>query len=78
MVAYPHSSCFCRINLKENKKICDRSFCLDNEFWKICEQEVFSLLERALSDRAKLVRVIWKSTPSKWDISDVSYIVLLL
>lgn len=73
MVAYPHSSCFCRINLKENKKMRDHNFCLDNECWKTCEQEVFLLLERALSDRAKLVRVTWKSTPNKWDISDVSY-----
>ncbi|KAG6473342.1 hypothetical protein ZIOFF_067257 [Zingiber officinale] len=59
-----------RINLKANPKICSGDFCMDNECWRIYEKNVQSLLQRGLSDRAKLVRVVWRSTPLDWNIED--------
>lgn len=59
-----------RINLKSNPKICSEDFCMDNECWRIYEKNIQSLLQRGLSDRAKLVRVVWRSTPLDWNIED--------
>lgn len=59
-----------RINLKENEKVNAIDFCLDDERWRICENLVYSHLQHGLSDRAKLIRVTWRSTPSKWNIED--------
>lgn len=59
-----------RINLKGNVKVNALDFCLDDERWRMCEKDVHSCLEQALSDRAKLVRVSWSSTPSKWNVED--------
>ncbi|WOK92270.1 nucleolar protein 6 isoform X1 [Canna indica] len=59
-----------RINLKGNPKICSSDFCMDDECWRKCEKDVHSLLQRGLSDRAKLVRVLWRSTPSDWKVEN--------
>lgn len=63
--------CNCRINLKVNEKVNAIDFCLDDERWRICENLVHSHLQQGLSDRAKLIRVTWRSTPPKWNIEDV-------
>uniref|UniRef100_A0A1D1YCT8 Nucleolar protein 6 n=1 Tax=Anthurium amnicola TaxID=1678845 RepID=A0A1D1YCT8_9ARAE len=59
---------FMRINMERNHKVNASSFCLDGECWRNCEAEMHSLLDRALNDRARLVRVAWRLTPSEWDV----------
>lgn len=59
-----------RINLMGNSKIFESGFCLDDECWRVVEDKVNLLLEQGLKDRAKLVRVNWRSTPSEWNIKD--------
>lgn len=57
--------------MKGVQKFDGSRFCLDGELSQTCEEELHSLLIRALNDRAKLVRVTWRSAPSEWDIVDV-------
>ncbi|XP_064957513.1 uncharacterized protein LOC135581344 isoform X1 [Musa acuminata AAA Group] len=59
-----------RINLKGNSKICSSNYCMDDECWRISEKDVHSLLQQGLTDRARFVRVIWRSTPSDWNVED--------
>lgn len=59
-----------RISLKANSTAYSSDYCLDDECWRICEKNVHSHLQEALTDRAKLVRVTWRSTPSNWNIVD--------
>ncbi|XP_062204390.1 uncharacterized protein LOC133906481 [Phragmites australis] len=59
-----------RINLKGNSKVTSLSFCLDDESWRILEKDVQSLLQQGLTDRTKMIRVLWRSTPSEWNIMD--------
>lgn len=60
-----------RINLKENKEVSASGFCLDKECWRLYEQKMQSVLHQGLSDRAKIVRVAWKNTPSEYSIENV-------
>ena len=46
-------------------------FCLDDECWRVYEQKVHNVLIEGLSDRVKLVRVIWRNTPSECIIENV-------
>jgi U3 small nucleolar RNA-associated protein 22 len=64
-----------RINLKGSSKVTALSFCMDDESWRILEKDVQSLLEQGLTDRTKMVRVLWRSTPSEWNIMDVCTIL---
>uniref|UniRef100_A0A0E0MK29 Nucleolar protein 6 n=1 Tax=Oryza punctata TaxID=4537 RepID=A0A0E0MK29_ORYPU len=59
-----------RINLKGNSKITTSSFCLDDLAWRKLEKDVQSLLQQGLTDRTKMIRVLWRSTPSEWNIMD--------
>ncbi|KAJ1264900.1 hypothetical protein BS78_08G037300 [Paspalum vaginatum] len=59
-----------RINLKENSKVTAISYCVDDESWRILEKDVHSLLQQGLTDRTKMIRVLWRSTPSEWKIMD--------
>ncbi|RLN30373.1 nucleolar protein 6 isoform X2 [Panicum miliaceum] len=59
-----------RINLKDNSKVTSLSYCVDNESWRILEKDVQSLLQQGLTDRTKMIRVLWRSTPSEWKIMD--------
>ena len=66
-----------RINLKGNSKVTSLSFCLDDESWRILEKDVQSLLQQGLTDRTKMIRVLWRSTPSEWNIMDVCIIRII-
>ncbi|XP_066362820.1 uncharacterized protein [Miscanthus floridulus] len=57
-----------RINLKGNSKVTALSYCVDDESCRILEKDVQSLLQRGLTDRTKMIRVLWRSTPSEWKI----------
>lgn len=59
-----------RINLKGNAKVSSSDFCLDDERWRFVEKDVQSVLQQGLSDRAILVRVTWRNTPSNWNINE--------
>ncbi|GJN30882.1 hypothetical protein PR202_gb19226 [Eleusine coracana subsp. coracana] len=59
-----------RINLKGSSKFTEISFCMDDESWRILEKDVQSLLQQGLTDRTKMIRVLWRSTPSEWNIMD--------
>ncbi|CAA7387761.1 unnamed protein product [Spirodela intermedia] len=59
-----------RINMKGLRKFDGSRFCLDGELSQTYEEELHSLLIRALNDRAKLVRLAWRSTPFGWDVVD--------
>ncbi|VAI29528.1 unnamed protein product [Triticum turgidum subsp. durum] len=59
-----------RINLKGNSKVTALSFSSDDESWRILEKDVQSLLQQGLTDRTKMIRVLWRSTPSEWNIMD--------
>ncbi|XP_058112388.1 uncharacterized protein LOC131255639 isoform X1 [Magnolia sinica] len=70
-VDFPAKFDYCmRINLKGSHEFCESGFFLDDECWRIYEERVHSLLEQALNDRAKFIRVTWRSTPSEWNIED--------
>jgi U3 small nucleolar RNA-associated protein 22 len=66
-----------RVNLKGNSKVTALSFCLDDESWRVLEKDVQSLLQQGLTDRIKMIRVLWRSTPSEWNIMDVRGICVL-
>lgn len=57
-----------RINLKGNSKVTGLSYCVDDESWRILEKDVQSLLQQGLTDRTKMIRALWRSTPSEWKI----------
>ncbi|CAL4904049.1 unnamed protein product [Urochloa decumbens] len=59
-----------RINLKGSSKVTALSYCVDDESWRILEKDVQSLLQQGLTDRTKMIRVLWRSTPSEWKIID--------
>lgn len=59
-----------RINLKGNIRALPSDFCLDDECWTKCEEDVHSLLQRALTDRVKLIRAIWRAIPCEWNFDD--------
>ncbi|KAL5557295.1 hypothetical protein UlMin_039531 [Ulmus minor] len=54
-----------RLNLKGSEEVYASGFCLDDECWRLYEQKVHNVLSEGLSDRVKLVRVIWRNTPSE-------------
>ncbi|XP_072992362.1 uncharacterized protein [Typha latifolia] len=59
-----------RVNLKANARVYASDFCLDEECWRVCEKDMHSLLQQGLTDRAKLIRVTWRITPSEWSVYD--------
>lgn len=50
-----------RLNLKGNSSVSASGYCGDDECWRMYEAKVHSLLLQGLSDRAKLVRVMWRN-----------------
>lgn len=54
-----------RLNFKGNSEVYASGFCLDDECWRLYEQKVHNVLTEGLNDRVKLVRVIWRNTPSE-------------
>ncbi|MCL7023428.1 hypothetical protein MKW94_008534 [Papaver nudicaule] len=70
-VDFPAKYDYCiRIKADESKEVYASGFCLDEECWRIYEEKVHSLLEKALGDRAKAIRVTWKNSPSQWKIEE--------
>ena len=61
-----------RLNLKGRSEVFSSGFCLDDECWRVYEQKVHNVLTEGLSDRVKLIRVIWRNTPSESIIENVS------
>ncbi|XP_043710808.1 nucleolar protein 6 isoform X3 [Telopea speciosissima] len=59
-----------RLNLKGRSEVYASGFCLDDECWRIYEGKVHSLLEQGLNDRAKVIRVTWRSTPPDWTMEE--------
>ncbi|KAG0487178.1 hypothetical protein HPP92_009273 [Vanilla planifolia] len=57
-----------RINVKGNAKVNSSNFCSDDEHWRSFEKDVQCVLQRGLSDRAKLVRVTWRNVPPNWNV----------
>ncbi|KAL4354660.1 hypothetical protein GQ457_06G039830 [Hibiscus cannabinus] len=67
--AAKYDYCF-RLNLKGNRDFCSLGFCLDDECWRMYEQDVHSLLYQGLTDRAKFIRVIWRNTYSDFNVEN--------
>lgn len=68
-VDYPAKYDYClRLNLKGNSEVYASGFCLDDECWRLYEQNVHSLLLQGLSDRTKSIHVIWNNTHSECSI----------
>ncbi|KAG8478251.1 hypothetical protein CXB51_028141 [Gossypium anomalum] len=59
-----------RLNLKGNSEVYSLGFCLDEECWRVYEQDVHSLLNQGLTDRAKFIRVIWRNTYSDFNVEN--------
>ncbi|XWS42061.1 hypothetical protein CRYUN_Cryun17cG0136500 [Craigia yunnanensis] len=59
-----------RLNLKGSSEVYSLGFCLDDECWRVFEQDVYSLLNQGLSDRAKSIRVIWRNTHSEFNVEN--------
>ncbi|OMO95209.1 Nrap protein [Corchorus capsularis] len=59
-----------RLNLKGNSEVYALGFCLDDECWRVYEQDVYSLLNQGLTDRAKFIRVIWRNTHSEFNVEN--------
>ena len=51
---------------------------MDDECWRVYEQDVQSLLNQGLSDRAKSIRVIWRNTHSEFNVENVQNLLLTL
>ena len=60
-----------RLNMEGKSEVFASGFCLDDECWRVYEQKVHNVLIEGLSDRVKLVRVIWRNTPSECIIENV-------
>ncbi|KAE8655090.1 putative ADP-ribosylation factor [Hibiscus syriacus] len=67
--AAKYDYCF-RLNLKGNREVASLGFCLDDECWRVYEQDVHSLLYQGLTDRAKFIRVIWRNTYSDFNVEN--------
>ncbi|XP_078435901.1 nucleolar protein isoform X2 [Wolffia australiana] len=61
---------FMRINMTGIEQVDRSKFCIDGEFPETFEERLHSVLSRALNDRAKLIRLVWRTTPCEWDIRD--------
>lgn len=61
--------------MKENSRVLGLGFCMDEERWRVCERDIHLLLSQGLTDRSKLVRVVWRNSPSNWNIHDVRLFV---
>ncbi|XP_047334495.1 nucleolar protein 6 [Impatiens glandulifera] len=62
---FPAKYDYCiRLNLKGASKEYKTGFCLDDECWRLVEQEVLALMHEAFDDRAKFIRVLWRNTIS--------------
>ncbi|MBA0770107.1 hypothetical protein Gotri_018781 [Gossypium trilobum] len=59
-----------RLNLKGNSEVYSLGFCLDEECWRVYEQDVHSLLNQGLTDRVKFIRVIWRNTYSDFNVEN--------
>ncbi|XWS45420.1 hypothetical protein CRYUN_Cryun15aG0135300 [Craigia yunnanensis] len=59
-----------RLNLKGNSEVYSLGYCLDDECWRVYEQDVHSLLNQGLSDRANFIRVIWRNTHSEFNVEN--------
>ncbi|MBA0741956.1 hypothetical protein Gogos_015073 [Gossypium gossypioides] len=59
-----------RLNLKGNSEVYSLGFCLDEECWRVYEQDVHSLLNQGLTDRAKFIRVIWRNTYPDFNVEN--------
>ncbi|XVE82616.1 hypothetical protein DITRI_Ditri16bG0020000 [Diplodiscus trichospermus] len=59
-----------RLNLQGNSEVYSLGFCLDDECWRVYEEDVHSLLNQGLSDRAKFIRVIWRNTLSEFNVEN--------
>ncbi|OVA07033.1 Nrap protein [Macleaya cordata] len=70
-VDFPAKYDYCiRINLEGNNEVYASGFCLDKECWRTYEEKVHFLLEQGLGDRAKFIRVTWRSNPVEWNIEE--------
>ncbi|KAH9614552.1 hypothetical protein KSS87_003366 [Heliosperma pusillum] len=58
------------LNLKGASGIHPSSYCVDDECWRLYEEKVHSLLYQGLSDRANIVRVIWRNWPTTYRFED--------
>ncbi|GMI78326.1 hypothetical protein like AT1G63810 [Hibiscus trionum] len=67
--AAKYDYCF-RLNLKGNRDVYSLGFCLDDECWRVYEQDVHNLLNQGLNDRAKFIRVIWRNTYSDFNVEN--------
>lgn len=65
-----------RLNLKGNSEVYSLGICLDEECWRVYEQDVHSLLNQGLTDRAKFIRVIWRNTYSDFNVENVQNLLL--
>lgn len=71
MCDFPAMYDYCmRLNLKGNSSVSASGYCGDDECWRVYEAKVHSLLLQGLSDRAKLVRVIWRNWPKEFHVED--------
>nr|GMC99114.1 nucleolar protein 6 [Ipomoea batatas] len=62
-IDFPAKYDYCiRLNLQGHHDFHKLGFCLDDECWRSYENKVLSVLNQGLTDRSKLVRVIWKNT----------------
>lgn len=62
-IDFPAKYDYCiRLNLQGHHDFRKLGFCLDDECWRSYENKVLSVLNQGLTDRSKLVRVIWKNT----------------
>lgn len=59
-----------RVNLKGNMQVYASGFAGDYECWRSYEHEVHSLMQQALGEKVKLVRVIWRNTASECNLED--------
>ncbi|GLT39138.1 hypothetical protein SLA2020_133450 [Shorea laevis] len=70
-IDYPAKYDYCiRLNLKGNDEVYALGFCLDDECWRVYEENVHSLLVQGLSDRAKTIRAIWSNTHAGYSIEN--------
>uniref|UniRef100_A0A7N2KYS5 Uncharacterized protein n=1 Tax=Quercus lobata TaxID=97700 RepID=A0A7N2KYS5_QUELO len=58
------------LDLKGKSEVHTSGFCLDDECWKLYEQNVQSLLNQGLNNKAKLIRVTWRNTLSECSIEN--------
>ncbi|GAB2279548.1 hypothetical protein Dimus_014191 [Dionaea muscipula] len=70
-IDFPAKYDYCiRLNLKGNAGVHTSGYCMDDECWRLYEEKTRDIISQGLSNRAKLIRVLWRNWIPNYHIED--------